>query len=469
MATATDGPASAHLAQSAGGLPSAVQHFLATDGRYADDLAENPDLAPEVWDALWGTRPKSATRAIALVSRALTAPQRHTVLTTDTRPRVIRSLANYNELDRDEILLLLRRGTAVPHHLSQEILDRFSADDEVLEALLPVVYPMLQLDVLAFASPAVLSDAALVAHLDRLGGEHFDPRYANRTSGLTRIIETRPHLFDRLVRRPRTAAMTAALAASQHLVDPEHQALLAGLDPVTLAPMDTEHFVRGLPVSELCANPRTRIEIVVALDRAIPRGFNYDALRYRLLDQTPAITGDYAELDDPAQIDRVFTRATRNPASTGGLYGHPYDLLHLARNPHLAARQAGDLPFVLAQYSVVHYLGAVEVTEAHQVLYANFPGVEHAPLRTALPRARTRKRVRIGGHFCADEVLAMPMGEALRHRFWAMGPCLATILGDEVPAWEMFVGLLDSTQMDASVARVATVASHLSRRALTAA
>lgn len=447
-------------------LPPRVQQRLAQRKAYRPALRANRTLSTETWGALWhGNLP--VDEANPMVSRPLTETQVDAVLATERRVRTLGYLLYVNELTETQLRLLIDRlvakGKPVPEtlvslltaqpNLTGELHDRLGSHTTGPARLTWLTERVDGMD------PKVV--AAELYEMQQWWGRAERKHAAQRGVGLRLILDEYPAVTAQLVTLAAHngfdhlyPTVRLVLAGCRHVRDEATQFALHGLSE-----MPPE---RWTPPSRWAAmasagNPVTSTKLRTAL--AVCSDREVASLATRRSKEDP-VTVDYDQVADPETLERLVWRSTGQYAASSH---RPWDLLALARNPHLEGDLAARVRSALANYTVVNIVGP---NRAEAALARFGPLTEsEQQLVDAVRRDRLyairEKRFAGAGRIVAavdatPPMWSRPLAESERRRieqvrtmrtldcdFDALSAILFETFGDDPHRWELFIDLAE--------------------------
>jgi hypothetical protein len=326
------------------GLPddvAAVCHrVLASYEEMHPWLAENPELADDVWMKLWGKKRPESELARRLVSRPLTKEQRDIVIDRENRVGVLNAFIEHNRLLPEEQALLSGKANARAALLRQGWLEQHLRKPIALHLRgLPLLREM------ALAADGVFTEAEILGLMQTYPdwiGDMTDPRKgAGERNRMLRILFGRyPGVVSTLIQHPgfhgriRIEVLTSAAGSANLRAD--DAALIALVDEHGISRIKPAN---GLEMTycllALLGNPRCPHRVARAvsahLSGLIP---NLKSAAERRLER-PEIDGDLSAIDDPDTLAWLAQRALPYRGQDVTRAGRPLEILALARNPHV--------------------------------------------------------------------------------------------------------------------------------------
>lgn len=406
-------------------LPAFLQAAWAS--RFPGRLAANAWLTAQTWERLWDREaPTDEMIATRLVYRPLNETLLDAAVRSEQRPSVLGTLARANT--SDTVLRMALRRSLPSATRFDRFVDRYGMFSPKLIAEFAYQLPILhRLEWVSWGPAALVDDRIVVDTLSTAGvwAMPLTPEH------VAHVFERRPHLVAALASRADglSRPVKTALAASRHLRSLDAQlAVVAGLEPTDTVVLDT-----------LLANPVCRREVAEVASSATAEPTRTLAHR-RLVNGT--LQSSYEEAPPEWSARLVVRQQTQSRLG---------DTLALLHNPHLSDTQVKTLLVLLPK------LASIVDDDTRLPALVRLAAVRPQlaePIR--LSRIRTRPWFRpwfVRGGATArfvtpgdsDEFLVTDDLEAVSNlwRFPISGPeFVYSRLGDDVDAWDLFLGLV---------------------------
>jgi hypothetical protein len=338
-------------------------------------------------------------------------------------------------------------------------MERYINDNAVLAHLRPALDSGTSMFIAFRAGTIAASDdevVALVAKYYYNVCREGNTSPSSQVVRLRALIELRPHLIDRLLDATPSTALREAIAHSRHVHDHRLLARLleTTLDQLNETLVSTAHAsVTWALISNPVTDPGVRAALIAQDDTQSHNWSSYFAVAF-----PSQVSPNYDEVTDLTVIqtltDHMLSRGQHHVS--WGLV--KWDLLLLARNPHLTPDQALDILNGLDDKPLRRHAGDYLVVPVRAVLCAQLKSVltpDFVPHRVNLSMDTKPKQWYPS---TSETVRSSFSKDTLGSKDAAS---LTEVLGDNPQAWIAFFGLLDSADSLTPTLKVAATARRL--------
>jgi hypothetical protein len=345
-------------------------------------LPYNPGLTEKSWFALYPAKPlPKAPIAQALAGRRLSKAQVAHLLTAENRAGVFLSLLEYNELDRDEQVLLMGNRKGFNAQVARKLITMSWVAGDLVKPIALAAGGQVLLSYLANADVAEVPDgeaADLLRTFRQWGpgtGESGGKTgLKQRSVMLQRLLGRRPGLLAAAVSAGQHESVVTAAAGNLHLRDPELQWTASGLrEKVTADVLEARRYALMALVNNPVCVPDV-VEAVIAAARTFGQAQLLTSAMDRKTKHPEPVTVTYDQVDDPEVLRWLVSRSRPSEYKPDG---RPFDLAALAGNPHLTEFQVKDIADALSGEAFMRQLGNEIGRAARLAFTAAYP--DNAP------------------------------------------------------------------------------------------
>jgi hypothetical protein len=446
-------------------IPEEVLLALATQPAYAEAISNSfEEFSDRLFSYLWKMHSNDKLYAIRLVSRTLSKAQIALVLSTEKRPGVAQAILQYNDLSDTEALTIKIKKCGAS--LSRLIVGRYNDNEVVLKHFLPSLDWPIKIEQSMKGSEYLISDAEVVKLAKYIGSDE-KRRVSGDVHMYRTLMESRPHLIDELL-VARNRWVILALSGSRHIGDEDRQLILFGFDPVTKA-RDEEVAVLPDGVYELACNPMANRNVLRIVKEYWEHQLFWDG-KLRVWPKDQQVYTDIAILGYEGLYEKYGLDKMVQSVCTLKKTDRCWDLLALAENPYLDESLAKKIYAALAKPEVVSVLGKARCEKARGKLTLWYPELGPDALPEGVFSKVTAREYIVAANRTMDRLNGRELDFA-KNDYSVAGAFKSTnkgdanvlveILGSDPASWEMFFGLLSSSDGSQSVKDVANVATRI--------